>query len=493
MKKWVLWTIFLAAICFAFFFTLLWLSQPPFRLNRKVIAKLPYRPDQLLVTDLDCDGHPEVLAVREGEPPFWIRSPLDMPNAIEIAGCKAIGVYKSANEVPMRSVPVLVGNKLRLLSWRNGKATFEPLPFVPDRAFDRIDVRQSEGSGRVFLAAYFGANVWVFVLTENGEWKFAGRLVFKAFQKYGSHIVDLADLDKDGKLDAICDQDLQTPLDIQSWVIWCGEKGKDKLGARDYYHEPLVSDLNGDGWVEVAMIGASKTNIVQIWRYVPHYQRLQVIAQSQTIELERGSQGWTLFDLDSDGLKEIMLIGYGNYQWFVFKLEDGKLSMWQWKRTRGPWYFGSFKGFMSNGEQNFLVTEDERFVFRFPPRIWIEGKGKFQWEWQTPKIFTLFWELPKGRKALSPANWLIREVTFSLQFAADIDGDGGDELIGMDKQGYRLYRFHRTKSGKLQWRSTSLGGKGLISNWALVKDGNRRGLCIAWEDGKMELMTMHKR
>jgi len=47
-----------------------WRAQPPFRLNRKLLAKLPYAPNTLLVTDLDDDGHPEVMALTMDKPPI---------------------------------------------------------------------------------------------------------------------------------------------------------------------------------------------------------------------------------------------------------------------------------------------------------------------------------------------------------------------------------------------------------------------------------------
>jgi hypothetical protein len=60
-------------LIFAIFFLSLlaftiWLAQPPFRLRRKLLAKLPYAPQRLLITDLDDDGHPEVMAILEDKP-----------------------------------------------------------------------------------------------------------------------------------------------------------------------------------------------------------------------------------------------------------------------------------------------------------------------------------------------------------------------------------------------------------------------------------------
>ncbi|MCS7192691.1 MAG: VCBS repeat-containing protein [Armatimonadetes bacterium] len=495
MKKWALWTIIFAAICFAFFFTPVWLSQLSFRLNRKVIAKLPYRPERLLVTDLDRDGRSEVLAVSEGKPPFWIRSPFDEPNAIEIAGCKAIGRYKSFEEVPMRSVPVSVGDKLRLLSWRNGKATFEPLPFLPDRVFDWIDFRQGKGIGTVFLATYLGANAWVFVLAENGEWKFAGKFVSEKFQVKSvltGCIYDLADLDKDGKLDLVCLLRRAINEEVEEvWVIWGNErKGEKALGSLMPYGFPLIADLNGDGWLEIVKVDFY-SKLFQVWSFDQKRKELSIITKLPILGLFSMFFLWELFDLDSDSLSEIVVAHEIDDKWLVFKLEGKRLRVWKGKKLGTT--IGIFVKFFSVGERKCLVTRDNRLVLSFLPDIWFDGK-KLRWSWRAVSEYSIFWELPEGKDALSPSEWRKHEAPFELVLAADIDGDGSDELIGRDTQGrYRLCWFRKTKSGELQWQSTLLGGRELVSDWALVKSGNHLGLCIAWDKGTVELLTMRKR
>jgi len=72
-------------LIFAIFFLSLlaftiWRAQPPFRLQRKILAKLPYEPGNVLITDLDDDGHPEVMAIRANRPPIWVRFPFDKPS-----------------------------------------------------------------------------------------------------------------------------------------------------------------------------------------------------------------------------------------------------------------------------------------------------------------------------------------------------------------------------------------------------------------------------
>jgi len=59
--------IFLSLLAFT-----IWRAQPSFRLQRKLLAKLPYEPYLtmcLLITDLDDDGHPEVTAIGANKTP----------------------------------------------------------------------------------------------------------------------------------------------------------------------------------------------------------------------------------------------------------------------------------------------------------------------------------------------------------------------------------------------------------------------------------------
>jgi len=483
MRKQILW---LVVFVLAFLITsviCVWLTQPPFWLNRKVIAKLHQNPEYLLVTDLDTDGQSEILVIDEYRTLFWIHSLFDNPSVIKIAGCKALEDYKSAEEIPMRSVPVFVGDKLRLLRWRNDKATFESLSFVPNKV-DRLGICQGKGTGTVFLAVYSGANAWVFALTEEGEWEFAGKFVSEGFRENPVHssgyIHDLADLDKDGKLDAIC---VQWHPGEWAWVVWGNEKkGETDLGTWTRFGYPLVSDLNGDGWDEIAMVASSPAEHIQIWRFDPKRKKLKVIAKSQALNL---ALGWQLFDLDGDGLDEIVVADYCNGEWLVFKVRHERLWMWRGRKV------GLGHGLII-GSVRYLVTFAERKVWLFPPLIWFEGK-KPQWKWREEVLHSILWELPKGKDALSPSKWHKLEAPFELDIVADVDGDSNNELIGRDGRGcYRFYWFQKAKSGELQWRSTFLG-KHRIWDWTLIREGNRRGLCIAWSNGLIELLTVHRR
>jgi len=149
--------IFLSLLAFTF-----WRAQPPFRLQRKLLAKLPYSPDKLLVTDLDDDGHPEVMAVKEDEPLIWVRFPFDKPSLLRFENCQSIRVWVLSYSSVLKALPVLTADKrLRLLRWK-GKASFEPLPAFPDVPIDRALIDEGEGTGTVFLWVRRGKDVWVF-------------------------------------------------------------------------------------------------------------------------------------------------------------------------------------------------------------------------------------------------------------------------------------------------------------------------------------------
>jgi hypothetical protein len=467
-------------LIFAIFFLSLlaftiWRAQPPFRLQRKLLAKLPYAPENLLITDLDDDGHPEVTAILGDKPPIWVRFPFDKPSRLRFENCRAIQMMVWRCQFVLKALPVLTADgRLRLLRWKDGKAILEPLPNLPDVPMEDAFVGQGEGTEMVFLGVYRGGNVWVFILSPQGEWKFASRFKSRA-------IDDLADLDRDGFWDALCLND----ADADAWVSWGGRGEETDLGDCLRYGYPRIIDLDGDGWAEIVM--ADKDGRLKIWRFDRRERRLKVIATSPPLSAAFSLQ---LFDLDEDGRKEIAVTDVGRDCW-VFQWRDGKLKMWKGETTRAQ----SYKGLRKFCDRLALYGDQLRLVCFFSPRIWLEGrKLRWQfWEWETVNS-SVFCFLPKGGKALSPSNWRIQEAPFRLKFASDIDGDGSDEVIGYDGRWRRcrLYRAEVTKAGELRWRDVLLGREEPKA-FAMLVDGERRGLVVAWEDGRLELLTMESR
>jgi hypothetical protein len=272
-------------------------------LQRKLLAKLPYEPGNVLITDLDDDGHPEVMAIRANRPPVWVRFPFDKPSTLRFENCWAIQMREQRCQFVPKALPVwTVDRRLRLLRWKDEKAILEPLPNLHDVPMEDAFVDQGEGTETVFLDVYRGENVWVFVLSPQGEWQFASRFTSQAIRFYSVRIcsiTDLADLDRDGFLDALWIEDI-------AWVFWGGQKGKGtNLGAWMRHGYPQVADLDGDGWMEIVMVAEDKR--LKIWRFDRRERRLKVVAASPPLPVTRADFSFFLFDLDGDGRKEIVV------------------------------------------------------------------------------------------------------------------------------------------------------------------------------------------
>jgi hypothetical protein len=469
--------IFLSLLAFT-----IWLAQPSFRLHRKLLAKLPYEPGNVLITDLDDDGHPEVMAIRANRPPVWVRFPFDKPSILPFENWQAIQMRVPCCQFVPKALPVWTADRrLRLLRWKDGKAILEPLPNLPDVPMEDAFVDQGEGTETVFLDVYRGENVWVFILSPQGEWQFASRFT-------SQEIDDLADLDRDGFLDALC---VQWHPDVGACVFWGGRKGEETdLGTWMRYGFPKVADLDGDGWTEIVMVDKDKR--LKIWRFDRKERRLKVVAASPPLPVADADFSLHLFDLDGDGRKEILVADWSGNFW-VFRWRDGKLKMWQGKTgLAGAWH-QEYWDQVKFGDHLALCISQSRPVLLFPPRIWLEG-WKLRWQFWEKVVFSIFCLLPKGEKALSPSNWRIQEAPFCLKFAGDIDGDVSDEMIGYDfrRRRWRLYRAEVTKAGELRWRDVLLGREGLWA-FAILIDRERRGLVVGWEDGRLELLTMESR
>jgi hypothetical protein len=468
--------IFLSLLAFT-----IWRAQPPFRLHRKLLAKLPYAPENLLITDLDDDGHPEVTAILGDKPPIWVRFPFDKPSRLRFENCRAIQMMVWRCQFVPKALPVLTADgRLRLLRWKDEKAILEPLPNLPDVPMGDAFIIQGAGTETVFLDVYRGENVWVFILSPQGEWKFASRFKSRA-------IDDLADLDRDGFWDALCLDD----VDIDARVSWGGRGEETDLGDCLRYGYPRIIDLDGDGWTEIVM--ADEDGRLKIWRFDRRERRLKVIATSPPLPVTWDDFYFylRLFDLDGDGRKEIVEADWSGNCW-VFRWRDGKLRIWQGKA--GLKEAGLFWDQVKFGDHLALCTYQPRTVWLFPPRIWLEGWKKLRWRFREDVWFSVFCLLPKGEKALSPSNWRIHEAPFRLRFAGDIDGDGSDEVIGYDFRWrrWRLYRAEVTKAGELRWQDV-LSGREKPKAFAMLVDGEHRGLVVGWEDGRLELLMMESR
>jgi hypothetical protein len=385
-----------------------------------------------------------------------------------------------------KALPVLTADgRLRLLRWKDGKAILEPLPNLPDVPIDEVWTFEGESTGTVFLKVYRGSDCWLFTLTPSGEWKFVSRFIRKFIPWC---IADLVDLDRDGFWDAFCVNN----ADIDAWVSWGGRGGETDLGSWLPPGYPRITDLDGDGWMEIVMVARDKR--LKIWRFDRRERRLKVVTASPPLPVADAAFSLHLFDLDGDGRKEIVVADRSGNFW-VFRWRDEKLRMWQGKiglKFAGAWH-REYWDQVKFGDHLALCTYQFRTVLLFPPRIWLEG-WRLQWQFQGSVKFSVFCFLPKGEKALSPSNWRIQEAPFEVEFAGDIDGDGSDEVIGYDDRWrcWRLYRAEVTKTGELRWRDVLSGREGSWA-FAILIDGERRGLVVGWRDGRLELLAMESR
>jgi hypothetical protein len=453
-------------------------------LHRKLLAKSPYEPDTVLITDLDDDVHPEVTAIRvvtaieANKTPVWVRFPFDKPSTLRFENVSADWMMDCP--FVLKALPVWTADgRLRLLRWKDEKAKLDPLPNLPDVPMEGAFIARGAGTKTVFLSVYRGKgkNVWLFILSPQGEWKFASRATRLS-------ITDLADFDRDGFLDA-----LWIWTGDVAGVFWGGRKGEETdLGAWMPHGSPQVADLDGDGWMEIVMVARDKR--LKIWRFDRRERRLKVVAASPPLPVTWGDFYLRLFDLDGDGRKEIVVADWSGNCW-VFRWRDGKLRMWQGKA--GLKEVGVYWGQVKFGDHLALCTYQFRTVWLFPPRIWFEGR-KLRWQFREEVVFSIFCLLPKGEKALSPSNWRIHKAPFELRFAGDMDGDGSDEVIGYDGRWrrWRLYHAEVTEAGELRWRDVLLGREEPKA-FAMLIDGERRGLVVGWEDGRLELLTMESR
>jgi hypothetical protein len=465
--------IFLSLLAFT-----IWRAQPPFRLQRKLLAKLPYEPENLLITDLDDDGHPEVTAIRANRTPIWVRFPFDKPSRLRFENCRAIPMWMWNCHPVLKALPVLTAdNRLRLLRWKDGKVTLELLSSLPDVPISMVEVSERY-AGQVFRFIQ-STQYWLFLLTVKGEWQFVRKFSDDEFD------FDLADLDKDGSPDVVGRRWVGEGESI-GCLWWGGQKEEQFL---DNYL--CLSDLDGDGWIELVVERNIPELRLKIWRFDPIQKRFRVIATSEPLPNKSAIAVCLPIDLDGDGQKEI-LVQHIDGSCYVFQWREGKLKMWQGKNDFR--YDETIHGQISLGEGlAFYSFRRCHSMWLFPPRIWLDS-WKVRWKLREDVWFTVFCLLPKGKQALSPSNWRIQEAPFRLKFAGDIDGDGSDEVIGYDGRWrrWRLYCAEVTKAGELRWRDVLLG-KDEPKAFAMLVDGERRGLVVSWEDGRLELLMMEGR
>lgn len=479
-------------IVLLFVITIWRVEQPVFSwlVNRQVIARLNTLPDDMVLTDLDGDGRTEVLLAYYKRWSMLLCDPLGKPEIVLLReDLPEIAVGEDAP--PLKELPVLTKDgRLRLLCLHVTRTTLSRLSGLPDVPLvSAVICANSSGSGTFLVARLKGKpnERWVSLLSPNGEWQPAKRFTDETFAHTSAIISSVADLDRDRKPDAICD--MWNPTE-NAWVLWGKRKDKTLLGSFQRYGSPLVDDLDGDGWLEIAMLASEpKGERVKVWRFDPMQKRLLLADASPYVSTIWAGCYLDLADVDGDDLNELVLLNRDNPpECYVFKFVGNKLRMG--KETLA---MGELLGFRlqlaivptTDGVQESLVTDHKRTTFRFPPRIEQDG-------WRISVRFhetveqSVFWRLPKGEAALSPKNWQAIKAPFRLWFAYDVDGDGSDELFGYDNQmRFSVWQIKGNSFVRV-WLSKP---KRAVTDTIIVHDGKRLALLV-WDDGTVERFVM---
>lgn len=478
-----------------------WTAQLPFDWlkRREVIARLRSAPDWIAPTDLDGDRYPEVLLAWTSEgtskaSTLLLCDPLGKPKLIPLPETVLeilLETMPISADVPLKAVPVqLRDGRLRLLRIQNNRFVLSRLANLPDVPLEWVRIDANRNKAKIFLVAYpkgRPSEAWVSLLSRQGEWQPAVRFVNDILAPHGifsgAGIKEAADLDRDGKLDAICV--IWHPGEF-AWVLWGGRNNEKELGIWTRYGQPLTDDLDGDGWSEVAMI--DDESHVKVWRFGPISKRLQAIAFSPLLDAPWAGCSLGLADVDGDGLNELVLQIRGTpMECHVFKLTKSKLAMHS-GTLRAQNYMTLQP--INDGAHRYFVTTVKRTVFLLPPRIYRLG-----WLWQVKftdkRDVSAFWRLPKGEAALSPKNW--RQVAiapFELTFAKDVDGDGVDELFGKDLRG--RFGVWQLRGNRFIGVPLSVNPKRYVTAALIVQDRQSRALLLAWNDGVLERFMVVK-
>lgn len=290
-----------------------------------------------------------------------------------------------------------------------------------------------------------------------------------AYDRSRTLVGDFADVTPgdDGTADHVLWQSLSDGS-IRVWVVAGGSDARPKLwhtlprssGWNWSYSHPMVGDVNGDGWDDVAVRHRAGANGAIIWVLLSDGQRLgapqqwlREPASSYRFEQTRN----LLADIDDDGMDDWVFIrpepsgtarppytGLDMFAWLstgsAFAPVGGDVSQpgytvfqgwgghgWNWSNSRQ--LVGEFSG---DGQID-LMTIHAR-----------SGGGFNVFVHQHCSQTGACMQSPSLWATLTASGW---SYTGSRQHAADVDGDGVDDLITV----------HRGSTGEMIWQHVSEG------------------------------------
>ncbi len=335
------------------------------------------------------------------------------------------------------------GGGMEIIWWKNpgnGKGNWESYSLGSTKFdADRIVVADINGNGKADVVVteerYPGkepdASLYWFEQPDNPAQKNWKRHL--VVTQYSMNNLDVADMDGDGHADIITAEHKGSSLEVQIWENDGNGNFRKKVIDKDKESHlgSRVSDLNGNGALDIVSIGWDQYEYLHIWRNDnrvlgaagervkwKHYSSAKGDFQAPGV----GNQSALLvFDIDKDGTDEIVVAGWGD------------TSMVWYKKTGDSW-------------ANYLLDNSNSHIEAGGAVYDIDGDGDLDilhgGSWATNEIW--WWENPYPD--FDPEEpWKKHTIKdFGAkqhhdQIFGDFDGDGKGELVFWNQQARKLF------------------------------------------------------